>query len=70
MGIDVQKLKDTVAQKNTTLEAVAMILGIDRSTLYRKLKRGRSGLSLYEAQKISSFLKLSLDESLTIFWRQ
>lgn len=69
MGIDVQRLKDTVAEKNTTLEAVAMILGIDRSTLYRKLKRGKTGLTVYDAQKISSFLELSLDESLAIFWR-
>lgn len=69
MGIDVQRLKDTVAAKNTTLEAVAMILGIDRSTLYRKLKRGKTGLTVYDAQKISSFLELSLDESLAIFWR-
>ena len=70
MGIDVQRLKDTVAARNTTLEAVAMILGIDRSTLYRKLKRGKTGLTVYDAQKISSFLELSLDESLAIFWRQ
>lgn len=69
MGIDVQRLKDTVAARNTTLEAVAMILGIDRSTLYRKLKRGKTGLTVYDAQKISSFLELSLDESLAIFWR-
>ena len=70
MGIDVQRLKETVAGRNTTLEAVAMILGIDRSTLYRKLKRGKTGLTVYDAQKISSFLGLSLDESLAIFWRQ
>ncbi len=47
-----------------------MILGIDRSTLYRKLKRGKTGLTVYDAQKIASFLGLSLDESLAIFWRQ
>ena len=70
MGIDVQRLKETVAGRNTTLEAVAMILGIDRSTLYRKLKRGKTGLTVYDAQKIALFLGLSLDESLAIFWRQ
>ena len=64
------RLKQTVAQKNTTLEAVAMALGIDRSTLYRKTKGGLSSLTIGEAKRITKFLDLSEREAAELFWRQ
>ncbi len=70
MGIDVKKLKEMIAEKNTTLEAVAGILGIDRTTLYRKLRTNANGLTVNEARRISSFLRLSVGESMAIFWGQ
>lgn len=60
--------KRTVAQKNTTLEAVALALGIDRSTLYRKTKGGLSSLTLGEAKRITKFLRLSEAEATELFW--
>ena len=64
------KFKRTVAQKNTTLEAVATALGIDRSTLYRKTKGGLSSLTIGEAKRITKFLNLSDKEATELFWRQ
>lgn len=68
VGIDTKALKQIIIRKNTTMEGLAYYLGIDRSTLYRKLRDGGSGLTVREARLISSFLELSFEEVLHIFW--
>ena len=68
MEVNVPILKKTIVNKNTTLEAVANNLGIDRSTLYRRLKNGASGITLSDAQRISHYLDLAPEEALSIFW--
>lgn len=67
MIIDVNTLKETVIMKNTTLEALAYEMGINRSTLYRKLRRGSSGITLKDADIIAKSLSLSKAESDRIF---
>lgn len=63
-------LKEKIIEKNTTQEALAMALGIDRSTLYRKMKGGLSSLTIGEAEKIAGFLGLSRQEISNVFWGQ
>ena len=63
-------LKQKIVEKNTTQEAVAMALGIDRSTLYRKMKGGLSSLTIGEAEVIAEFLDLSRQEITKVFWGQ
>ena len=46
MEINIEKLKETVILRNTTLEALAYEMGINRSTLYRKLRRGPAATAL------------------------
>ena len=70
MEIDVYALKRKIAEKNTTLEGVASYLGIDRSTLYRKLRDGGRGVTVREAQLMASCLGLSLEETICIFWKR
>ena len=65
--IDIEMLKETVVTKNTTFEALAYAMGINRSTLYRKLRRGTSGITLRDAEKISNCLALSRAEASRIF---
>ena len=67
MEIDIVELKKTVVNRNTTFEALAFELGIDRSTLYRKLKRGAAGVTLKDMYTISDCLGLSPTEESTIF---
>ena len=67
MDIDILKLKNTVVERNTTLEALAYEMGIDRSTLYRRLKKGSSGITLKDARTISHCLSLSEHEMHGIF---
>lgn len=64
-----EELKRKIAEQNTTLEAVAHILGMSRSTLYRKLQNGRNKLTVSEASKISKFLNMQPKESFDLFWR-
>lgn len=67
MEINIEKLKETVISRNTTLEALAYEMGINRSTLYRKLRRGPSAISLQDVKNISDSLDLSPTEANTIF---
>lgn len=69
MEIDVAELKRMIVEKNTTLDAVAKILDINRSTLYRKLRGDARGITVKEAQSIALYLGLSTDEVLNIFWK-
>lgn len=68
MDIDVAELKRMIVKKNTTLDAVAKQLDIDRSTLYRKMRGDARGITVREAQEISLYLGLDIDEVLRIFW--
>lgn len=70
MLINVPELKRTIVKKNTTLEAVASVLGINRSTLYRKLKCGSAGITLRDAHYICEYLQLSEHETRNIFWQK
>lgn len=63
-----KELKRMIVEKNTTQEAVASALGINRSTLYRKTKGGLSSLTLGEAKAITDYLKLSEAEVRSLFW--
>jgi DNA-binding phage protein len=67
MEINIEKLKETVIERNTTLEALAYEMGINRSTLYRKLRRGPAAISLLDAKTISKSLRLSPREADSIF---
>lgn len=70
LDIDVRSLKRRIAERNTTMEGMAMFLGIDRSTLYRKLQNGGAGVTVCEAKKMSRYLGLTYEESIRMFWRR
>lgn len=67
MDINVASLKETIITKNTTMEALAYELGINRSTLYRRLRKGSAGITLRDAVIISNALRLSTQEEQRIF---
>lgn len=65
--IDIKRLKETVVLKNMTLEGLAGELGMSRTTLYRKLRRGHAGLTLKEAADIAASLQLTGSQVNVIF---
>ena len=64
--VNVSKLKGKIIERNTTQEALAKDIGIDKSTFYRKMKQNGS-FSIQEVNLIVSSLGLSKDEALSIF---
>ncbi len=63
-------IKQKIIEQNTTQEALATAMGIDRSTLCRKLKGGTSSLTLGEAKVIFDYLKFSDEEKSEFILRQ
>ena len=63
--VDVNKLNGKIAERNTTKEAVADAIGVNRSTFYRRLKS--STLTIRDLPKICDVLRLSGADALEIF---
>lgn len=63
-----QLLKRKIVEAGTTVERIAAIIGIDRSTFYRKMKNEGKTFTVEEMNKIVSALHLSKEEAVTIFF--
>ena len=56
------KIKGRIVEKGLTHEYVAKKAGIDRSTLFRKLKNGGDTLTVRELRKIAIMLSFTPEE--------
>lgn len=65
---DMMKLRGVMAGKGITQEKLAEIIGIDRTTLIRKMKNDGLQFTVEEVQKIASALALTAQEVLDIFF--
>ena len=61
------KLRGRIVEMGTSVEELAGIIGIDRSTLYRKLNDAEK-ITIGEAVKMKEALKLSNVEAAEIFF--
>ena len=66
--VDVDKLNGKIVERGTTKDAIASEIGIDRSTLYRRLKLGK--LLIGDVHKMCEVLRLSSAEAVEIFLAQ
>lgn len=64
---DVAKLKGKMVEKGLTQTTFAEEVGMDRSTLNRKLKTGEA-FTIGEANRIAVALKMTKDEAMAIFF--
>ena len=60
------RLKGKMAERGIRQEDLAKAVGIDRSTLNRRLKTGED-FTIEETNKIVAFLQLTAEEALNIF---
>ena len=63
--VDVNKLNGKIAERNTTKEALADAIGINRSTFYRRLKT--STLTIRDIHGICKELSLTANAAVEIF---
>lgn len=66
--MDTRALKDAVEKKGMTLPELALKIGIDKSTLYRKLSKSGETFTLKEADLIAEALNLTRNERHIIFF--
>lgn len=66
--MNVNKLKGKIVEKGLSVTEVAMKIGIDRSSLYRKLNNEGETLTIKEANLIVKVLEIPPNEALEIFF--
>lgn len=64
--MNVNKLKGKIVEKDMNIETLAAIIGIDRSSLYRKLNNSDK-ITIGEAMKIKAALDMNDFEATEIF---
>lgn len=66
-NVNVQKLKGRMVENGITIEQLAQKIGVDRSTLYRKMQNDGRTLSSKDINSIIEVLHLSKEDSVAIF---
>lgn len=67
-SVNVNLLKAKLVERGINMTTLAEMIGLDRATLYRKLKDDGAGLLIREANAIVSALKLTVQEAMEIFF--
>lgn len=68
MSIDTERLKKKIEQSGMSLEDLAEKIGMNRSTLYRKLKAGGIKFTAEEILKMVDVIRISKEEAAEIFF--
>ncbi len=66
--VNVNKLRGKIVELGLTTADVAEKMGIDRSTLYRKLNEPDEGFTVKEVADLAKILNLTANELNTIFF--
>lgn len=64
--VDLNKLRGKIVEKGLSQQELAVSIGIDRSTFYRKMKNG-GDFSIGEVSKMSEAMNLTSQEAVEIF---
>lgn len=67
MGTNVKDLMDTIKAKGMNVPELANKIGIDASTLYRKMSAGGEKFTIGEVHKMMEVIPLSQEEANRIF---
>lgn len=68
--VDVNKLKGKIVEKALSVEKVAVAIGIDKTTMYRKINNSGESFTIGEADRIAKLLDLTAFEAQSIFFAQ
>ena len=64
--MNVNKLKGKIAEKGLSVEKLAQQIGVDRSSLYRKLNNAEK-ITIGEASRMKDVLEMTPEEAALIF---
>lgn len=67
LDIKIDRLKGLMVERHITHESLSVALGINRSTLSRKLKDGGNKFTIEEIRKMQKFIPLTNQEVIDIF---
>lgn len=68
--VNINKLRGKVVELGFSIESLAELVNVDRSTMYRKLSGKGDGFTIKEVDAICKALKLSKEDALAIFFTQ
>lgn len=68
--VDIDNLKKEMRKKGWSIEKLSRLLGIDRSTLYRRLLEDGSKITIKDATIIATILNLSKKQVDNIFFKK
>ncbi|KZR60427.1 helix-turn-helix domain-containing protein [Pseudobacillus badius] len=68
--VNVNKLKGKIVEKGLTIGLLAKKIGVDRSTLYRKISNNGESFTIKDANLICQALDLTPREATDIFFTQ
>ena len=68
MVVNIEKLKEEIKKRGMTVPAIANMLQLSPSTLYRKLQNGGESLTVGETAQITDILSLSTKKANEIFF--
>lgn len=66
--VSINKLRGKIVECGLTIETLADMMGINRSTLYRRLNAGGEKISIKEANQLKEILQLTSAEAAEIFF--
>lgn len=68
--VDTRKLKGKMVECGINIPKLAVKIGIDKSTLYRKMNSEGENITIKEANLIAKELNLTSEEVNSIFFKQ
>lgn len=66
--VNIPKLKGKMVENELSISEMSERIGVDRSTIYRKLSSGGDSFTIAEVQSIAKELQLNTDDINSIFF--
>ena len=66
--VNIPKLKGKMVENELSISEMSERIGVDRSTIYRKLNSGGDSFTIAEVQSIAKELRLNTDDINSIFF--
>ena len=66
--VNINKLKGKIVESGLTVEKLAEKIGVDRSTIYRKMNNDGETFTIKDANLICKILNLTCEEATAIFF--